>query len=357
MVKVINHEGIFLAWASFNPLSQIRARIWSWKESDEINRSFIASKIKKSRINRNQLDELNDCDSFRLVHGESDGLPGLIIDKYGSYLVIQILSAGMECYRNDIVDICQKELGEMNIYERSDVDIRSLEGLEPRTCLLSGAEPPKELVINENGLKYYVDIKHGQKTGFYLDQRRNRKTIRNFSRDRGVLNCFSYTGGFTLNALIGGARHVLSIESSSEAIEIAKKNCLLNQMESGNTDWLIGDVFSELRTLRDSRQSFDLIVLDPPKFAPTVSSADKAARGYKDINLLAFKLLNPQGILFTFSCSGGISPELFQKIVADAALDAGVEARIIDRMHQAADHPVALNFPEGSYLKGLICSI
>lgn len=355
--RVLDQKGRFLAWASYNPHSQICARIWSWVESENIDRAFLEKRIKSAVKLRSNLNNLKSCDCYRLVHGESDNLPGLIIDKYGDYLVIQILAAGMEFFRDTIVEICNDELGYKDIYERSDVDVRELEGLPKRSGILSGDEPPGEIIINENEVKYLVDIKNGQKTGFYLDQRDNRLKFRDYSENKYVLNCFSYTGGFTLNALLGGARQIISIDSSSEAIAKGKQNIAINQFDENRTEWLVGDVFSELRRFRDARQSFDLIVLDPPKFAPTIKSAEKAARGYKDINLLAFKLLNPGGYLFTFSCSGGVTPELFQKIVADAALDADVHARIIDRLYQSSDHPTSLNFPEGTYLKGLICAV
>jgi 23S rRNA (cytosine1962-C5)-methyltransferase len=240
-----------------------------------------------------------------------------------------------------------------NVFERSDADVRSLEGLPPRATLLAGALPDP-LWLLEDDLRYRVDVATGQKTGFYLDQRDNRQRVRRSASERDVLNCFCYTGGFTVAALAGGARTVLSIDSSAAALALARENVAANGLDTSRTEWRDADVFAELRKLRDAAKSFDLIVLDPPKFAPTASHAEKAARAYKDINLLALKLLRPGGLLATFSCSGGVSAELFQKIVAGAALDAGARAVIVGRMGPSADHPVALEFPEGDYLKGLI---
>jgi 23S rRNA (cytosine1962-C5)-methyltransferase len=271
--------------------------------------------------------------------------------------VLQILNAGADYWKETLVDLLVELTGTPNIYERSDVDVRLLEGLEEKTGPMRGVVPPSPLTIEENDLKFYVNIAGGQKTGFYLDQRANRQRLRQLVCGRKVLNCFCYTGAFSVYALAGGAESVLSIDSSAESLATGAENVALNNLPSENSTWLQGDVFQELRTLRDRAQSFDAIVLDPPKFAPTVAQAERAARGYKDINLLAFKLLRPGGLLFTFSCSGGISADLFQKIVTGAALDAGVEASIVDHLFQDADHPVALNFPEGAYLKGLICSV
>jgi 23S rRNA (cytosine1962-C5)-methyltransferase len=241
------------------------------------------------------------------------------------------------------------------IYERSDVDVRELEGLEQRVGPVRG-ETPERIVIEENGLSFQVNFQQGQKTGFYVDQRRNRQVLRDMMPDGAeVLNCFCYTGAFSVYACAGGTENITSIDSSADALEMARENMRLNHFAAGEHTWIEGDVFQELRKCRDSRKSYDVIILDPPKFAATASQAERAARGYKDINLLALKLLRPGGLLFTFSCSGGISPDLFQKIVAGAAVDAGVEARIVAHLNQGPDHPVSLLFPEGTYLKGLVC--
>jgi 23S rRNA (cytosine1962-C5)-methyltransferase len=254
-----------------------------------------------------------------------------------------------------VADLLAEQTGLDQVYERSDVDVRRLEGLEEKTGPLRGAAPQPLVITEGEGLRFRVDVRGGQKTGFYIDQRKNRARLGRMAAGRDVLNCFCYTGGFTLYALAGGAKSVLSIDSSGDALELGKANLALNGLDAERAEWLEANVFLALRKLRDQARSFDLIILDPPKFAPTAAQAERAARGYKDINLLAFKLLRPGGLLFTFSCSGGISPDLFQKIVAGAALDAGVEVSVIEHLEQDFDHPVGLNFPEGAYLKGLVC--
>jgi 23S rRNA (cytosine1962-C5)-methyltransferase len=294
-------------------------------------------------------------DAYRLVYAESDSLPGLIVDRYDDVLVLQSLTAGSEFWKETLADILLEQTGLSTIFERSDADVRELEGLQPSVGTLRGHNLQSPITITEYGLNFKVNLSGGQKTGFYLDQRQNRLRVRELSTGRDVLDCFCYTGGFTLNALAGGARSVVAVDSSAEALSLGHENILLNGQQAESVEWCEGDVFQVLRKFRDEGRSFDLIVLDPPKFAPTAAQAEKASRGYKDINLLAFKLLRPGGILVTFSCSGGIDAGLFQKIVASAALDAGVEAQIVEHLSQGPDHPISLHFPEGAYLKGLIC--
>lgn len=354
-VAVVNADGVFVAQAAYSPVSQIRARVWTLNRDEEIGEDFFRMRLKTALDLRKTAGVEQETDAYRLVHGESDGLPGLVVDRYGDVLVMQVLSAGIERWREPIADLLVEVTGASAVYERSDVDVRELEGLEARVGRVRGAEPPVEIAIHENGLTYGVDVRGGQKTGFYLDQRRSRMRLRAYAKGKDVLNCFCYTGGFSLSALAGGAEQVLSIDSSGEALKQAQANLGLNQMDPGRAEWLEADVFQALRKLRDQARSFDLIVLDPPKFAPTAAQAERAARGYKDINLLAIKLLRPGGVLFTFSCSGGVSADLFQKIVAGAALDARAQVAILEHLEQAPDHPVALNFPEGAYLKGLVC--
>ena len=356
-IKIQSNQGDFLAWGAYSPASQIRARIWSWDEKDTIDREFFRSRLEKAISARRSLLNHSIDNAFRLVHGESDGLPGLIVDQYGNNLVIQILSAGIERWRDALVEVLLDLIDTSSVYERSDVDVRKLEGLEERKGLLYGERPAAKFEVLENGLRFWVDIYQGHKTGAYLDQRTNRELVKSFSQERKVLDCFCYTGGFSVYALSGGAVSVLAIDSSENALDLGKQNVILNNLPQERIDWVQGDVFLELRRLRDRREKFDMIVLDPPKFAQTASQSQQAARGYKDINLLALKLLRPGGVLFTFSCSGGVDPELFQKIIAGAALDAGVDAQIIGWLRQAMDHPVALNFPEGAYLKGLIVRV
>lgn len=356
-VEVRNASGDWLGRAAYSPVSQIRARVWTWDSGEEIDEAYFRARIERAIALRRAVISPGETDSYRLIHGESDGLPGLVVDRYADWMVVQILSTGIETHRDLLVRLLADLTGVANIYERSDVDVRQLEGLPNRTGVLQGDPPPNPLWIHEHGLTFAVDLATGQKTGFYLDQRANRRRVGELAAGRSVLNCFSYSGGFSLYALQGGAASVLSVDASPEALELARLNLAANALPAESAEWLQGDVFHVLRDLRDRARKYDLIVLDPPKFAPTAAQAEKAARGYKDINLLAFKLLNPGGLLATFSCSGGISPEFFQKIVAGAAVDAGVQARIVEYLHQGPDHPVALSFPEGEYLKGLICVI
>jgi 23S rRNA (cytosine1962-C5)-methyltransferase len=291
---------------------------------------------------------------MRLVHGESDGLPGLVVDRYADVLVAQFLSAGVEHWRDAILDALVESTGCEAIYERSDAEVRTIEGLSPRAGFARGNRDARRCAIVEYGLNFRVDVEAGQKTGFFLDQRENRQRVRALAAGRDVLDCFAYTGGFSIAALAGDARRVLAVESSAPALEVARENLAANPFDAARVELMQADVFAHLRQLRDRASVFDLVVLDPPKFAPTAAQAHNAARAYKDINLLALKLLRPGGLLATFSCSGGVPAQLFQSIVAGAAVDAGVEAKIVERFGAAADHPVALEFPEGEYLKGLL---
>ena len=353
-VKVISYEGELLASAAYNPNSNIIGRVWTWDESEEVNPKLFEDRLRFAIELRHKMRDLIPSNAMRLVHGESDGLPGLILDQYAEVFVVQFLTAGVEFWRESIVDIIQKTTNADVLYDRSDVDVRLLEGLPLTTGLLFGNSLENPVMIIENGIKFMVDIVNGHKTGFYLDQRDNRFLARKISNDKRVLDCFSYSGGFTINSLAGNAKRVTLVESSKDALNIARKNILINNLSLDLADFIEQDVFKYLRTLRDKGEYFDLVILDPPKFAPTASQAERAARGYKDINLLAFKILNKGGYLLTFSCSGGVSEDLFQKIIAGAAIDAGVDAVIIKRLHQTLDHPVALNFPEGAYLKGFL---
>lgn len=354
-VEVLAADGRWLARAAFSTASNIRARIWTWEQDEEIDKEFFRRRLMRAVETRALYFDPHPLSAYRLVHAESDGLPGFVVDRYADFLVLQCLSAGAERWRDTFSQALLETTGLMDLYERSDVDVRLLEGLKERSGVLHGRQPSSEIEIEENGLRFKVDIRTGQKTGFYLDQRYNRQRLRELANGMKVLNCFCYTGAFSVYALAGGAASVLSIDSSAEALAAAGENMALNGFSSPHIAWQQADVFKALRSLRDRAESFDLIVLDPPKFAPTVSQKERASRGYKDINLLAFKLLRRGGLLFTFSCSGGIAAELFQKIVADAALDAGVEACILERLFQGPDHPTGLNFPEGTYLKGLVC--
>lgn len=356
-VDVLDSTGRFLARAAYSPKSQIRARVWTWDEPELVDESFFRSRILQALLARQRyIDQFPDG-AIRLVHAESDRIPGLIIDRYADTLVVQFLSAGPEAWRDLLVEICWELSGAELLFERSDAEARRLEGLADRVGRLRGTDLPDQVFVHEHGLQYQVDILRGHKTGFYLDQRLNRARVRELTNGRVVLDCFCYTGGFTANALAGGAASVLSIDASGPALVQLRHNLALNNLPLDRSETIEGDVFQLLRDFRDRGRNFDLIVLDPPKFAQTAAQVQRAARGYKDINLLAFKLLRPGGILVTFSCSGGISEDLFQKIVAGAALDAGVHAQILERLSQSPDHPVALNFPEGAYLKGFVIQL
>ena len=343
-----------LAQAAYSPKSQIRARVWTFDPAEPVDAAFFRRRIEKALALREALPAAKHTNALRLVHGESDGLPGLVVDRYADVLVAQFLAAGVERWRDPILDALSELSGCEAIFERSDAEVRKLEGLEARVGFARGNRNAARCPIIEYGLNFRVDVEQGQKTGFFLDQRENRQRVRALAAGREVLDGFSYTGGFSIAALAGGAKRVTAIESSAAALEVAKENLAANPLDAAKVGFVQADVFAQLRTLRDQNAKFGLIVLDPPKFAPSAAQVPKAARAYKDINLWALKLLAPGGLLATFSCSGGVSAELFQSIVAGAALDAGGEAKIIERFGAAADHPVALEFPEGEYLKGFL---
>jgi 23S rRNA (cytosine1962-C5)-methyltransferase len=356
-VDVVSASGTWLAKGAFSPHSQIAVRIWSFAQDEEIAIDFFRNRISRSILTRTLPGTRQNFSACRLIHAESEGLPGITVDKYGDYLVCQFLSAGAERWKTDIVRTLEALIPCKGIYERSDVAVREKEGLLPCTGVLSGDCPPERIQIQEGYLLYGVDVLKGHKTGFYLDQRENRALIPEFCKGAEVLNCFAYTGAFGVAALAAGAEAVTNIESSAALLKQAREQVELNGLDSARVHYLPEDVFHTLRRFRDSRRSFDVIILDPPKFAESQSQVPNACRGYKDINLLAVKLLKPGGILVTFSCSGLMPPDLFQKIVADAAKDAGRSGQIVRRLYQASDHPTALEFPEGTYLKGLICRV
>jgi 23S rRNA (cytosine1962-C5)-methyltransferase len=353
-VEVRDGAGKVFALAAYSPKSQIRARVWTFDAKQEVDAAFFRQRIQRALALREALPAAKHTNALRLVNGESDGLPGLVVDRYADVLVAQFLAAGVERWRDTILDLLVEISACEAIFERSDAEVRKLEGLEPRVGFARGNRNASRCPIIEYGLNFRVDVEQGQKTGFFLDQRENRNRVRALAAGREVLDGFSYTGGFSIAALAGGAKRVTAVESSKDAIQIAKENLAANPLDASKVEFMQADVFSKLRELRDRNAKFDLVVLDPPKFAPSAAQVEKAARAYKDINLWALKLLAPGGLLATFSCSGGVSPELFQSIVAGAALDAGGDAKMIERFGAAADHPVALEFPEGEYLKGLL---
>ncbi|CAB3722491.1 class I SAM-dependent rRNA methyltransferase [Trinickia soli] len=371
-VIVRAHDGRFLARAAYSPHSQIRLRVWSFDEAEPIDHAFFKRRVQRAVAHRQAF--VRDTGAVRLIFGEADGLPGLIVDHYvedvtgdlsgdagggagRGQLVCQFMAAGVEAWKEAIVAALVGATGCPHVYERSDVSIREKEGLQQTTGVLAGDAPPDTLVTRENGVRYHVDVRSGHKTGFYVDQRDNRALVQAYAAGRDVLNCFCYTGGFSLAALGGGARRVVSIDSSGEALALARANVEVNGFDAERAQWLDADAFRTLRSLVDEGERFDLVVLDPPKFAPAREHVDRAARAYKDINLSGFKLLRPGGLLFTYSCSGAIDAELFQKIVAGAAADARVDARILKRLGAGLDHPLLAAFPEGEYLKGLLLQI
>lgn len=356
-VDVCDHNGKFLARAAYSPQSQIRARVWSWQQDESIDIAFFIRRFEQAQQWRDWLAQQDGLDSYRLIAGESDGLPGVTIDRFGNFLVLQLLSAGAEYQRPAIISALQHCFPTCAIYDRSDVAVRKKEGLELTQGTVTGEIPPPLLPITEHGMKLLVDIQGGHKTGYYLDQRDSRLATRRYARDARVLNCFSYTGGFAVSALMGGCREVTSVDTSQEALDVARQNVALNGLDVSRAHFLRDDVFKLLRRYRDAGEKFDLIVMDPPKFVENKNQLAGACRGYKDINMLAMQLLNPGGILMTFSCSGLMATDLFQKIVADAALDAGREAQFIEQFRQAADHPVIASYPEGLYLKGFACRV
>jgi len=353
-VRVDSSEGQFLGWAAFSPNSRIKARIWSFDEAQRIDAAFIHERIAQAVAARQWFDIQSD--GVRLVHGEADGLPGLVVDRYGDTLVAQFGSCGTEKFKSAIADALLQVTGLTRLYERSDASVRQLEGLPEVTGWLRGAGDT-ELTIREHDWRLTLDVATGHKTGFYLDQRYSRKRFFEHTRHRQfgkVLNCYCYTGGFTVAALAGGAGHVTSIDSSGPALARASAHVRLNGFDESRATFLDADVNASLRQFIERGETFDAIVLDPPKFAPTAAHAERAARAYKDINRLAFKLLAPGGELFTYSCSGGISVDLFHKIVASAGTDADVDGFISERLQGAPDHPMTIAFPEGEYLKGLV---
>ncbi len=358
-VEVRQAGGGVLGQGAYSPASQIRVRIWTFAADRAVGPELLRSRLAAAIAARGPLmdpdDERGAC---RLVNAESDGLPGFVVDRYGPHLVCQISAAGPDRWRQELAAalraLCPWAAG---LLERSDLQERKKEGLEPRTGMLWGEPPPEQVEIREGACRYLVDLAGGHKTGFYLDQRESRAAVAALAGGREVLNAFCYTGGFGIAALRGGARAALNVDSSDPALELARRNAALNGLAAERFETLQGDAFSRLRELVDQGRRFDLVVLDPPKFVRSAKALKRAARGYKDINLQGFRLLRPGGLLVTFSCSGLMPTDLMQKIVADAALDAGVAAQLVARLGPGPDHPVALPFPEGEYLKGFVCRI
>ncbi|MBR7127637.1 MAG: class I SAM-dependent rRNA methyltransferase [Lentisphaeria bacterium] len=359
LLQVVDYQGNFLAYASYNPNSKIAARIWSFDEDENVfSHEFFDERIEKA-LNLRMALNFECCENrgFRIINSEGDFLPGVIADFYDNMVVVQFLTKAADSYKELISQIPLEKTGAVGVYERSDADVRSLEKLPPSAGLLAGKMPDKELIINENGAKFHIDIVKGHKSGFYLDQAASRKIISEISADKTVLNCFSYTGGFGVAALLGGAKTVTNVDRSKTVLEIAEKNMQLNGFSEDSYENICGDVFSLLRKFRAEKRKFDLIILDPPKLVDSRKNLNKAAKAYKDMALVAFQILNENGLLANFSCSGLMDRDLFQKITFDAAIDAGVNAKLVRRFEQNCDHTVALSVPEGFYLKGHLISI
>lgn len=356
-VDVTTADGKWLARAAYSPHSQIAARVWTFDAHEAVDDAFFRRRVETCLAVRQALEPDVPAGACRLVNAESDGLPGVVVDRYGDWLSGQFMAAGAELWKQSVARALMDLTGCTGFWERSDGDIRTKEGLMPHAGLLLGDEPPDLVEVEEPPVRMLVDIRGGHKTGHYLDQRDNRRAVGALSRGRDVLNCFCYTGGFGIAALLGGAARCTQVDVSGPALALARRNAELNGLGQAAVEYLEEDVFQALRRLRDQGRTFDAVILDPPKFAESRAALDQACRGYKDINLQGLKLLAPGGLLFTFSCSGLMDEGLFQKVVAGAALDAGRDARILRRFSQAPDHPVALPFPEGQYLNGLLVQV
>jgi len=356
-IDIVDSQGKWLARGAYSPSSQIRARVWTFKQDEDIDIEFFIRRLQQAQNWRNFIAKRDGLDGYRLIAGESDCLPGITIDRFQNFLVLQLLSAGAEYQRAPLIAALQHCYPECAIWDRSDVAVRKKEGLELTQGHVVGDEPPALLPIQEHGMSLLVDIKEGHKTGFYLDQRDSRLAARNYAAGRNVLNCFSYTGAFAVSALMGGCTKVTNVDTSQAALDVARQNVELNKLDLTKAEFVREDVFQLLRKYRTEGQQFDMIVMDPPKFVENKNQLASACRGYKDINMLALQLLRPGGILLSFSCSGLLPTDLFQKILADAALDAGREIQFVEQFRQAADHPVTGAYPEGLYLKGFACLV
>jgi 23S rRNA (cytosine1962-C5)-methyltransferase len=355
-VAVRDHGGRFLAWAAYSPSSQIRLRVWSFDEASAIDPAFFRARIGAAIESRRRLGMLGETSACRLVFSESDGLPGLIVDRYGAYLVCQFLAAGAEHWRSLIVELLAELVEPSGIYERSEASVRRKEGLPSRAGVLSGQTPPAQLRIEHGGGSQWVDIAHGQKTGSYLDQRLNHLHVAAYAADCEMLDAFCHTGGFAMACLARGATSATLLDASAEILRQAEQTAETNGFTS-KVRVRQGDAFDELRRLSEEGQRYDLVVLDPPKFVHAADQLQAGLRGYKDINWLGMRLLRPGGVLATFSCSSHVDRESFQRTVAAAAADAGRFAQILETLSQPPDHPVALSFPEGAYLKGLLLRV
>ena len=357
LVEVRAASGEWLARGAWSASEQLVAKLWTFDPDEAVDEDFFRRHLSRAFALRRRLWPHDPAGAERLVAAEGDDLPGVVVDRYGEYAVLQCLSAGADRQRELLARLIGELAGVRGVFERSDAEIRAREKLPETTGVCWGEEPPEAVEIVENGARFAVDLRHGHKTGFYLDQRVNRAVVAALAAGKRVLNAFCYTGGFGVAAALAGAKEVCNVDSSAEALARAGENFARNQLDSGTCEFINADVFSLLRTFRAQQRRFDLIVLDPPKLVESRKSLMRGARAYKDMALIAFQLLAPGGTLVNFSCSGLMEPALFQKITADAALDAGVSARTLYRLSQSPDHPVSLRVPEGAYLKGLVSVI
>ncbi|RFZ82637.1 class I SAM-dependent rRNA methyltransferase [Mucilaginibacter terrenus] len=357
IVRLVNAQGAFMAYGFYNNQSRVAVRLLEWDESVAVNDDWFRNKVRIAVAGRAHILASGETDTCRLIFSEADYLPGLIADKYADHLALQVLTSGIQNALPVIIDELQQLLSPLSIYDKSDATSRAHEGLETTNTLLAGTPPPELVMVKENGITYGINIAEGQKSGFYCDQRDNRRLLASYSKGKKVLDCFSYTGGFTLNSLREGAASVTSVDSSALAIETLNENINLNNFNNTEHIAIKSDVNSQLRKFREEGDKFDVIVLDPPKYAPSRSALDRASRAYKDLNRIGMQLLNSGGLLATFSCSGAMDMETFKQVLAWAALDAGKQVQFIYQFHQPEDHPVRSSFPEGEYLKGLLCRV
>ena len=357
VVRLVDAKGAFMAYGFYNKQSRVALRLLEWDETVEINEQWLRDKVAVAIAGRRDILVDGVTNTCRLIFSESDYLPGLIVDKYADHLAVQVLTSGIQNVLPVIIDELQRLLQPASIFDKSDASSRGHEGLETQNIVLAGNHPPDRVEVRENGIVYNINIAEGQKSGFYCDQRDNRKITASYAKDKKVLDCFSYTGGFTLNSLHSGAASITSVDSSVLAIDTLKENVLLNNFDPAKVTTIASDVNKQLRKFRENEEFFDIVVLDPPKYAPSRSALDKASRAYKDLNRLGMLLLNKGGLLATFSCSGAMDMETFKQVLAWAALDAGKQVQFIHQFCQPEDHPVRASFPEGEYLKGLLCRV
>jgi 23S rRNA (cytosine1962-C5)-methyltransferase len=357
IIRLLDSKKDFLAYGFYNDQSRVAVRLLEWNENIAVDENWFREKVRTAVAGRAHILADGSTDTCRLIFSESDYLPGLIVDKYADHLAVQVLTSGMQNAMPVIIDELNSLLKPASIFDKSDASSRLHEGLETANVLLAGAQPPELVMVKENGIQYGINIAEGQKSGFYCDQRYNRQVLASYSKGKKVLDCFSYTGGFSLNSLKNGAAEVTSVDSSALALETLAENIRLNGFEDTKHNAIKSDVNVQLRKFRDDGDKFDVIVLDPPKYAPSRSALDRASRAYKDLNRLGMQLLNSGGLLATFSCSGAMDMETFKQVLAWAALDAGKQVQFIYQFHQPEDHPVRASFPEGEYLKGLLCRV